>query len=133
MVDSRRFTNRGSHQCLHWCQQQSTGLLRFNGSNLLFMNADTKQKDRQRRPFCLVDSRRFTNRGSHQCLHWCQQQSAGLLHFNGSNLLFMNANTKQKDRQRRPFCLVDSRRFELPTPTMRMWCAPSCATSPYFI
>ena len=27
--------------------------------------------------------------------------------------------------------LVDSRRFELPTPTMRMWCAPNCATSPY--
>ena len=29
------------------------------------------------------------------------------------------------------FLLVDLRRFELPTPTMRMWCAPSCATSPY--
>ena len=28
--------------------------------------------------------------------------------------------------------MVDLRRFELPTPTMRMWCAPSCATSPYF-
>ena len=28
-----------------------------------------------------------------------------------------------------PF-MVDLRRFELPTPTMRMWCAPSCATSP---
>ena len=27
--------------------------------------------------------------------------------------------------------LVDLRRFELPTPTMRMWCAPSCATSPF--
>ena len=27
--------------------------------------------------------------------------------------------------------LVDLRRFELPTPTMRMWCAPNCATSPY--
>ena len=26
--------------------------------------------------------------------------------------------------------MVDLRRFELPTPTMRMWCAPSCATSP---
>ena len=27
--------------------------------------------------------------------------------------------------------MVDLRRFELPTPTMRMWCAPNCATSPY--
>ncbi len=26
--------------------------------------------------------------------------------------------------------MVDLRRFELPTPTMRMWCAPNCATSP---
>ena len=25
---------------------------------------------------------------------------------------------------------MDPRRFELPTPTMRMWCAPSCATGP---
>ena len=29
------------------------------------------------------------------------------------------------------FLLVDLRRFELPTPTMRMWCAPNCATSPF--
>ena len=29
------------------------------------------------------------------------------------------------------FSMVDLRRFELPTPTMRMWCAPSCATSPF--
>ena len=27
MVDSRRFTNQGSHQCEHWCQQLSTGQL----------------------------------------------------------------------------------------------------------
>ena len=26
--------------------------------------------------------------------------------------------------------LVDLKRFELSTPTMRMWCAPNCATSP---
>ena len=31
------------------------------------------------------------------------------------------------------YYLVDLRRFELPTPTMRMWCAPSCATSPCFM
>ena len=30
------------------------------------------------------------------------------------------------------FYLVDLKRFELSTPTMRMWCAPSCATSPCF-
>ena len=29
--------------------------------------------------------------------------------------------------------MVDLRRFELPTPTMRMWCAPSCATSPFHL
>ena len=29
--------------------------------------------------------------------------------------------------------VVDLRRFELPTPTMRMWCAPSCATSPFHL
>ena len=30
------------------------------------------------------------------------------------------------------FLLVDLRRFELPTPAMRMRCAPNCATSPLF-
>ena len=28
--------------------------------------------------------------------------------------------------------LVDLIGFEPTTPTMRMWCAPSCATSPFF-
>ena len=28
------------------------------------------------------------------------------------------------------YSLVDLKRFELSTPTMRMWCAPNCATSP---
>ena len=29
------------------------------------------------------------------------------------------------------FLLVDLKGFEPSTPTMRMWCAPSCATSPF--
>ena len=37
--------------------------------------------------------------------------------------------TQQKLR----WLMVDLRRFELPTPTMRMWCAPSCATSPFHL
>ena len=28
-------------------------------------------------------------------------------------------------------CLVDLKGFEPSTPTMRMWCAPNCATSPF--
>lgn len=37
--------------------------------------------------------------------------------------------TQQKLR----WLMVDLRRFELPTPTMRMWCAPNCATSPFHL
>ncbi len=29
------------------------------------------------------------------------------------------------------FFMVDLKGFEPSTPTMRMWCAPNCATSPY--
>ena len=49
--------------------------------------------------------------------------------FDFSNLLI----TKKKTTHWVVFFLVDLRRFELPTPTMRMWCAPSCATSPYLL
>ncbi len=41
--------------------------------------------------------------------------------------------TIKKPPTRGGFLLVDLRRFELPTPTMRMWCAPSCATSPLIL
>ena len=35
------------------------------------------------------------NKGSVQCLHWSQQQSAGLLHINGFESIRLNANTKK--------------------------------------
>ena len=39
-------------------------------------------------------------------------------------------HTNKKAAFRQLFLLVDLRRFELPTPAMRMRCAPNCATSP---
>ena len=42
-----------------------------------------------------------------------------------------NKKKRQFSAENCRFFLVDLRRFELPTPTMRMWCAPNCATSPY--
>ena len=50
--------------------------------------------------------------------------------FNSSNLLFASIPIKGTPVWV-SLLLVDLRRFELPTPTMRMWCAPNCATSPY--
>ena len=50
--------------------------------------------------------------------------------FNLSNLLCVNTVPIKSTALWRYFLMVDLRRFELPTPTMRMWCAPSCATSP---
>ena len=72
---------------------------------------------------------RGKNRGSDRCLHRSQQPSAGRLPL-GIRISSAERHTKKETH---PFgwisFLVDLRRFELPTPTMRMWCAPGPCVS----
>ena len=78
----------------------------------------------------LVDLKGFETLWSHRRPAGDGQRSTGPLHgmvripFPGKN-------------EAHPFgCasfLVDLKGFEPSTPTMRMWCAPSCATSPYLL
>ena len=78
--------------------------------------------------FCPIWDKNYS---SNQFANWLQQYAAGILHLKYSNLLFVNTIPKRRPPKMVVFFLVDSRRFELPTPAMRMRCAPSCATSPF--
>ena len=81
--------------------------------------------------FLLVDLRRFVQ----SRLPPVFELVAATCHRHVAFLIFESplreCHTNKKATPWVVFLLVDLRRFELPTPTMRMWCAPSCATSPY--